>query len=115
MMFRRTLLSSAAALVLLACLPARAAGFDWNGVWAGKNPKNGRVTIITIREGRVISWSSDGEAAPIASASVTPEAVRIVHAEGAQVTMTPNRDGTATYLWKGRSGSAKHRLSRQPG
>lgn len=110
---RRHIFISLALLPAILQAPlALAAEFDWNGTWAGTNPKNKRVTVITIQKGKVTGWTSNGAPQDIAVSEVKPDHVAIKHKEGATVWITPNKDGTVNYTWSGAAGQAKHKLKR---
>ncbi len=110
---RRTLLDSIALFPLISLSAASAADFNWNGVWAGTNPKNKRETVVTIAKGKVVSWHSNGTAQPIDAAEVKPDHVGIRHKEGATVWITPNKDGSVSYTWSGNGQQARHKLTRR--
>ncbi len=95
----------AAALLLSLSTVASAADFSWDGSWKG-TAGTGRVTVITIAKGKVVSWVSNGQTAKIAAASVGKGGVSITHAEGAKVVMTPRPDGTVQYRWSGKGATS---------
>lgn len=100
-MLRRTLIVAMSAVATLAFSHVGyAADFDWNGTWRGSS--NGRSTSIIIAGGKVTSWSSNGSSQKIGSSSVSKTRVSITHAEGAKVTLTPQKDGAVMYNWRGR-------------
>ena len=90
---------------------AYAADFDWNGTWRGSS--KGRTTSITISEGKVKSWSSNGSSQKIGSASVSKARVTITHAEGAKVTLTPQKDGAVMYNWRGNGNASSNATLRK--
>jgi len=97
----------------IAAIPSVAfAAFDWNGVWVGK-AANGRITEITISKGKITSWKSNGKSQEMALAEIKDNVGTIKHVEGASVTLTPAKDGTLVYAWKGKSGSSKVTLVRR--
>jgi hypothetical protein len=103
-MNRRSFAAILAAAIVFA-LPASAAEFDWDGTWSGR-AANGRSTVIKIAQGKVVSWSSNGQSQKIGSSSVSKKSVSITHAEGAKVQLTPRDEKSATYNWRGRGASS---------
>lgn len=114
MLNRRTFLASAAATVAAVASASNvfAADFSWDGTWSGK-AANGRLTSIRISKGKVLAWYSNDQPQKIASSSVGASKVSIAHAEGAKVTLTPKKDGTVSYSWKGSGAQSSAILRRR--
>ncbi len=105
MLVRRAFISVISAAALFSAPMASAADFDWNGTWSGKGG-NGRTTVIKIANGKVLSWSSNGQSQKIGGSAVGKSSVSITHAEGAKVTLSPKKDGTVSYNWRGSNASS---------
>lgn len=110
---RRNIL--AAGLAVLVAVPfasiSSAAGFSWDGTWSGKLP-NGKKSIFTISNGKVVSWYWVGFRQNIRSASVTPSKVTILHVAGAKAVLQPLKDGTVLYTWSSGRDSLEQILTR---